>query len=298
MRRTRINIGYIYAVATGVICGIVPTIFQKVLTQEPIPRATALFIKFAASSLILLPFGISKLKKIQLPRHFFRKLLICSLLYIATIILIYESYRYIPTGIGVSLQYTFPLFTMVISALFFRFHCTKQNVIAMILSLAGVMFLSNGSLSSDGALIGILLALGSALTYALYFLWMEHEKLAAMDATVFVTLKMCASTILLFVYVLMTNQLNFSMSIQSFCGLSLSGVFTILASFCLTLAIRHIGSVHTSILGSIEPIVCAIAGVIFLEEKVNFKNTSGIAMVLAATILVTLSKQGRKAETE
>ncbi len=294
MRRIRINIGYFYAVATGVICGIVPIIFQRVLIQEPIPRATALFIKLAASSLILLPFAVPKIKKVQIPRHFCWKLPVCSLTYVATLILLYESYNYIPTGIGVSLHYTFPLFTMVLSALFFRFRCTKQSVVAMILSLLGVMLLSGGSVSSDGSSIGIILAIGSAFAYAVYFLWIEHEKLATMDTTVFVTLKTFVAAILLLGYVLLTNQMTFSMSIQSFCGLLLSGACTILASFFLTLAIRHIGSVNTSILGSIEPIVCAIAGVLFLGEQVSLKNSIGIAMVLTAAIIVTLNKQGEK----
>ena len=79
-------------------------------------------------------------------------------------------------------------------------------------------------------------------------------------------------------------------SLRTFCGLIVSGVFTILASFLLTIAIRHIGSVHTSILSSTEPIVCAAAGAVFLGESVTMRSGIGIAMVLAATVLVTLSK--------
>lgn len=291
MRHKRINIGYFYAIAVGVICGIVPVIIQKVLTQDPIPRATALFIKFTASSIILLPFAAPKIKKAQFPKGFGWKLPVCALFYVATLVFLYESYRYIPTGIGVALQYTFPLFTMGFSVLFFRFHCTKQSVLAMILSLVGAMLLSSGTLDSDRAYIGILLGIGCAVAYAAYFLWVEHTKLADMDTTVFVTLKTCVSTVLFFLYILVTKQMLFSISMQTLLGLTLSGVCTILASICLTPAIRHIGSVHTSILGAIEPIVCAVAGFFVLGEAINLKSGIGIAVVLIATVLVTLSKQ-------
>lgn len=294
MSRKRINIGYFYAIAVGVICGIVPVIIQKVLTQDPIPRATALFIKFTVSSVILLPFIAPKLKKVTFPKGFGWKLPVCALFYVATLVFLYESYRYIPTSIGVALQYTFPLFTMGFSVLFFRFRCTKQSVLAMVLSLVGAMLLSSGTLTSDRAYIGIILGIGCAVAYASYFLWVEHQQLAAMDTTVFVTLKTCASTVLFFLYVLVTNQLTFSISLQTFLGLSLSGVCTILASVCLTLAIRHIGSVHTSILGAIEPIVCAVAGFFVLGEEISLRSGIGIAVVLIATVLVTLSKQGAK----
>ena len=294
MKCKRINVGYFYAVAVGMICGIVPVIIQKVLTQDPIPRATALFIKFVVSSVILLPFAVPKFKKVRYPKGVGWKLPIASLFYVATLIFLYESYRYIPTGIGVALQYTFPLFTMGFSVLFFGFRCTKQNVLAMILSLAGAMLLSSGTLNSERSYIGILLGIGCAVAYAAYFLWMEHQKLVDMDTTVFVTLKSCASTALFFIYVLVTNQLTFAVSFQTFLGLTLSGVCTILAGVFLTLAIRHIGSVHTSILGAIEPIVCAVAGFFVLGEAISLRSGIGIAVVLAATVLVTLSKQSPK----
>ena len=291
MKRKYISIGYIYAIATGVILGLVPIIFQKVLTQEAIPRAMALFIKLTVTLPIFLPFSVHKNKKVQFPRHFGWKLSLCSLLYVSTLILLYESYHYIPTGIGVSLHYTFPLFTMVLSVLFFRFRCTRQSVVSMLLSVLGMLFLSSGSLSSGNAYIGIILAIGSAVTYATYFLWMEHAKLSSIDTTVFVPLKACLSAFFLLLYVMITDQLTFSMSFQSFLGLLMSGVFTMIASFCLTLAIRHIGSVHASILGSLEPIVCAVAGIVFLGEQVSLKNGIGILMVLTAAIMVTLNKQ-------
>lgn len=51
MKLKRVHMGYFYAIAAGEICGIVPVIIQKVLTQDPVPRATALFIKSAVSSM-------------------------------------------------------------------------------------------------------------------------------------------------------------------------------------------------------------------------------------------------------
>ena len=294
MKLKRINIGYFYAIAVGVICGVVPVIIQKVLTQDPVPRATALFIKFVISAVILLPVAAPKFKKVSYPRGFAWKLPVSALFYVATLIFLYESYRYIPTGIGVALQYLFPLFTMGFSVLFFGFRCNKENVAAMVLSLVGAILLSSGTLTSDKAYIGVLLGIGCAAAYAGYFLWTEHQNLAAMDTTVYVTLKTWASVVLFFLYVLVTGQLTFSISPETLLGLALSGVCTILASVCLTLAIRHIGSVYTSILGSVELIVCAVAGYFVLSEVISLRSGIGIAVILAATILVALSKKEKK----
>ena len=294
VKEKRLNIGYLYALAVGLICGFIPIIIQKVLTQDPVPRATALFIKFVVSSIILLPIAAPKFKKVTYPKGFAWKMLICGVLYVATLILLYESYRFVPTGIGSALYYTFPLFTMGISVLFFGFRCNKYNIGAMIMSLVGTVLLSTGTLSSDNSYIGILLAIGSAVAYAFCLLWTEHQRLAAMDTTVVVTLKTCVSAALFFVYVLVTDQLTFSISLETFLGLALSGVGTILASVFLNLAIRHIGSVHTSILSSVELIVCAVAGYFVLDELISLRSGLGIVVIMGATVLVALSKKDKK----
>ena len=298
MKRKGFNVGYLYAIAVGVICGIIPVIIQKVVGANGLPRATALFVKFVASSIILLPIAAPKFKKVQLPKGFGWKLPICALFYVATLVFLYESYRFIPTSIGVALQYTFPLFTMGFSILFFRFRCTILSFLAMVLSLVGAVLLSGGSLSGDKAYIGIILGVGCAISYAAYFLFVEHTRMAAMDTTVFVTLKTIMSTVFFFLYIWVTKQMTFAMSLQTFLGLVASGICTILASFCLTLAIRHIGSVYTSILGSIELIVCAVAGFIVLGEAISLSSGIGIAVIIAATVLVALSKNEKKAKED
>ena len=165
-----------------------------------------------------------------------------------------------------------------------------QNVLAMILSLAGVALLSSGSLSDGGNFVGILCAVGSAIAYGGYLLWIERTRLSSIDTTVFVALKTVGAVVFLLIFVLFTNQLYFGISFMTFCGLLLSSFVTIMASFCLALAIRHIGSVHTSILGSMEPIVCTVAAFLFLGEAIGLKSGIGIVAVIVATILVTLNK--------
>ena len=293
-RKNRINIGYLYALAAGISSGLVPVIFQKALGQSTLPRITGLFIKLVASSLVLLPLALPKIKQLRPDRKLYGKIGVCSLLYIATLIFLYESYEYIPTGISISLHYTFPFFTMLFSAVLFHFRCTKQSVAAMLLSLIGVALLSSGSVSDGGAPLGIVLALSSAVTYAGCFLWIEHKKLTELNTTVSVTLRTCGAALLSLPYVLLSDGLTCSMSFRTFFGVVLSGLFTVLASFFLTIAIRHIGSVHTSILGSIEPIVCAVGGVLVLGETVGLRSGIGIIMVLVATVLVTLSNQKAK----
>ncbi|MBQ5535846.1 MAG: hypothetical protein IIU01_03730, partial [Oscillospiraceae bacterium] len=64
--------------------------------------------------------------------------------------------------------------------------------------------------------------------------------------------------------------------------IGLGGLISVLAILTQILAVRQAGSVVTSILSTLEPIVCAI----------------GSALVLAAVILVTLQDRGKAAAKE
>ena len=95
MKQKHFNIGYFYAIATGVLGGFVPIVFKKALVSQPLPNATALFIKLAASLLVLVPMAIPKIGKVRVAKDVAWKLPICSFLYIATLVFLYESYKQI-----------------------------------------------------------------------------------------------------------------------------------------------------------------------------------------------------------
>ena len=56
------------------------------------------------------------------------------------------------------------------------------------------------------------------------------------------------------------------------------------------LAIKYVGSVRTSILGTLEPIVCTIGSALVLRDAISFRTILGGILVLAAVIIVTLNK--------
>lgn len=287
------NIGYLYAIATGFFCGINPIIIQGIISQESIPTPTALLIRAFAMPFVMLPIALPRLKKTSIPKQLTAKIPLLSVFWAVTLILLYTSYLYIPTGVGVALHYTYPLVILVSSVVFYGFTCTRQSICALLLSLAGIVLLSVDSLSSGRMLLGILLAFGSAVVYSWYFLTVEHNGFREIDSTVLVFLVAIGDIVAMLLYAMVTNQLVLAMSAKAFCMLLLSGVINACASLCLMQAIKRVGSVHTSILGTLEPIVCTFAGVIFLHEKVTVRMLLGGCLVLAAVIIVTLQKSKR-----
>lgn len=71
---------------------------------------------------------------------------------------------------AIMLQYTSPIFTLVITALFFRSKVKKSDILIVVLAMGGIALFFFGKLSSSG-MAGNLLALFSGFTYACVYIF-------------------------------------------------------------------------------------------------------------------------------
>ena len=63
---------------------------------------------------------------------------------------------------------------------------------------------------------------------------------------------------------------------------------TVLSNLTLVLAIKHIGSTMTSILGSMEPLTAVLVGVVHFGEGFDLDSAAGLILVVTAVIIVIL----------
>ena len=93
----------------------------------------------------------------------------------------------------------------------------------------------------------------------------------------------------MFIYNLISDQLDIKFSAKVAVILLLVGFVGIGAILTQILAIKYVGSVRTSILGTLEPIVCTIGSALVLHDAISFRTILGGVLVLVAVILVTLN---------
>lgn len=89
-----------------------------------------------------------------------------------TTLLLFTAFTYIASGIATVLHFTYPVYVAIGSVWLLNKKMTKGKTIALVLSVLGVVFISD--LSGDKAGTGILLALLSGLTYAGYEIGRAH----------------------------------------------------------------------------------------------------------------------------
>lgn len=283
--------GYVYALLSGALFGVIPILVLTISRDGSISNSFCIMIRSLIAGTVLLPAACGRIKKQPLSKENLRDIVISALAMASTSILLFTSYQYIPSGIGVTLHYTYPMVVLVLSALLFRVQIRIKTIMAMLISLLGIVLLCDASVVGGNALLGIVLALCSSLTFASYLLWNERRKLAMLDSIVFVSFMSLFDTGDLFIYNLITNQLDITISGKIVLILLLVGFVGIGAILTQILAIKYVGSVHTSILGTLEPIVCTIGSALVLHDVIRFRTILGGILVLAAVIIVTLHKK-------
>ena len=64
---------------------------------------------------------------------------------------------------------------------------------------------------------------------------------------------------------------------------------TLVSDFTLVLAVQHVGSTTTAVLGCMEPMTAVAMGVLVFEEQLGFWQFMGMAIILLAVSVVILA---------
>ena len=286
------KLGSFCALGQGMCFGVIPTLIQSATQGEDIPNSMGVLFRFLVASLVLLPVAIMREHRRPglTPRKLFR-IFLSSLFMSVTSILLYTAYNYIPTSMGITLHYTYPIFTLLLSILLFHTRPNRQTLFSIALSFCGVVLLCDVGSLAAGAWRGIILAACSAVTFTVYLLWTQQIKDDELDSIVQVALTSLFNFLVMLAYNTAAHKLMLRMSPRALTLFVISGIIAIFALLALTLAVEYAGAVLTSILGTLEPIVCTVGGALVLRERITPRTVCGILLVVAAVIVATLAGQ-------
>jgi len=192
---------------------------------------------------------------------------------------------------AIVLQYTAPIFVMVMGVLFLKRRTTRLDIITCVLVLAGVVcFFIDGL--SIGGMLGNILALISGVTYAGVFMLNDFPDGDPLSSSFwglmisgFVGLPS------------LVQETNFSAT--AILGILVLGLFQIGAGYiCISVGLKHTPSVTASLVGGIEPVLNPIWVAIFYGEMVGPLALVGAVIVIGSILAynVIQDKQNPKAE--
>ena len=190
------------------------------------------------------------------------------------------------------LLYTAPIFVMLLSALLFREQITCKKLLALALAFCGCALVSGLGSDSLVSPAGLLFGLGAGISYALYSIFGRYaiQRGYGSWTMTFYSFLFCA-ILSIFLCDWETTLPVFSQSAEPLWILGL-GFITAFSPYVLySLGLESVENSRASILASIEPVVAAVISVVVFAEPMSLPAALGIAMVLAAIVLLSVHKK-------
>lgn len=214
-----------------------------------------------------------------------------------TTLMLNMAFSYIDVGIVTSIHFTYPIFVTLGCVVFFKEKLSKQKIIALIIAMSGIgcFFISafNSSSFSSSTILGLFLAIASGVFYAFYIIFMDKSGLKGESPFKITFYVAIASSIGMFFYGIITNQLVFSTLTTKSWILSLifAILCTVVALSLLQVGINHIGASEAAVISTFEPITSVVFGALLLDEKITLIKIVACLLIFAGVLTLSLSKE-------
>lgn len=290
-------LGYILVLLSAFGFGVLP-IFAVFAYESEMNVPTLLFLRFTFSSIFFFTYIFLKrvgwkVTKKQLLSLF----LLGGVLYTMQSTFYFSAVKYIPASLAVLLLYLFPIIVAILSFFINKERLSLRLIISIVISLAGILLIL-GSPSGDVNVLGIILAIGAAITYSVYILLGNRitEKLPPVVTSGFVALFACSSFL---TYGLSTQSIQFNFAPSGwFFALGVALFSTVLSIFTFFVGMKLIGPTKASILSMVEPVITTIFSTLLLNDSITLLQMFGGVIVLTGATLVFLAKEKDKVEVD
>lgn len=292
-RDRKTALGMIAGMVTGISYGMNP-LFAKPLLADEVSVPTMLFFRYLISLVIMAAWMKMRREQFRVTASEFRLLIVLGVLFSFGSLFLFESYRFIPSGLATTLVYLYPIFVALIMVAL-KSYPNWQSWLSIAVTFVGVILLSLPSGNIMLHPLGMLLAVISALSYALYLVIVNRSTRIRHISEHTLTFYALAVGTVLFLCYQPTSDVSFMNGVNSWKSvINLTGlaVFpTMISMLTLAIATRLIGPTRTSVLGVFEPVTAILIGTILFLEPMTPRMIIGITLCLAAVIFISVSKQ-------
>lgn len=201
---------------------------------------------------------------------------------------LFVSYDYMGAGIASTLLFLYPILVALIMCVFFKERAGIVTAVSIIMALAGVFLVSFEPGGGMVSITGTLFVFGSALSYAIYLVFVNQWKYLQNVATLQLTFYVILIGTLMFGVMALTGRgiVVPSTPVMWLNVLCLAVLPTAFSFYCTTYAITLIGSTPTAILGALEPLTAVVLGVIILGEPMSWRIFWGFVLVISGVSLI------------
>jgi len=210
----------------------------------------------------------------------------------------FEGLVYLTPQFERLILFTYPLFVILLGALFFGHRIRPLSLSAFGISYAGLAFVFVHDLQArgDNIVTGALWVMLSSVTFALYLL-LARPVIKRMGPSLFTSVAMVGAALATFGHFGATHELHlpaFTPELFWLClGLAIGA--TVLPGYLINFALARISSQANAVIGFINPVITLALSGLILREHITVADIIGTLMVVTGVALYTWLDQRQNA---
>ncbi|MGL5682780.1 MAG: EamA family transporter [Marinifilaceae bacterium] len=281
--------GFIYGVLSSSTFGLIP-LFALPVLKYGMDLESVMVYRFGLSTAILGLYMWITGHDMKITWRDWITLFFLGLFYGSTAIFLTSSYVHIPSGLATTIHFLYPVVVTALMVFLFKERLSVPILIAFGLALAGVFMLTSGEGEGVLSMKGLALVLITVFTYAIYIVGVNKSRVQKMDGLKLTFYVLLACTLLFLTQAFIVNGNIAPIPNWNIAGwlLLLAIVPTVVSDLTLVLAVQHIGSTKTAVLGCMEPVTAVLVGISFLGEHLGLLQIGGIVVILGAVTTIIL----------
>ena len=272
-----------------------PILIKLSYAAHPVSPVTLLFLRMTLS----LPFflAIAWWLRNQEPRLSAREWAAVAGLgflgYYLASFLDFIGLQWVGAGVGRLILYLFPTLVLLLSFVFLKKTPSVRELIALLLSYAGIVLVVSNQIGGDNRLfaLGAALVFASALCYATYLVAGSQvvKRVGSMRFTAYSTVVATVPAVIQFLVMESRESLQLPGAVWGY-AIILATVSTVLPLFLQAEALNRIGANHFALIGALGPVSVAVTSALGLDEPFTWVQALGGALVIFGVLLVSLRK--------
>ena len=202
----------------------------------------------------------------------------------------FSGLQYLTAQFERLILFTYPLFLVILGALFFKHPVSPWTLPAFLISYLGlgIIFTAKTEIPENDMLTGFLLVLAAAITFALYQL-LAKTRIDVIGSRLFTSLAMSAAGIGIIVHFLFSNAItSLWLEADVFAYVALIAIFsTVIPAFLINEGLNRIGPQAVSLISNLGPVFTTILAVLILGENFGLREAIGTVLVLGGVVFFT-----------
>lgn len=258
-------------------------IFGRILYAEGLDTFTLLFLRFSFAASIMALILILRKEPFPHGKILLQLIGMGALGYAGQAFSFLSAIKYASAGLVALLLYLYPTFVFVLSVIVLHEKVTWVKIAAIILALIGTALTVD---PAGGQLIGIFLAILSALIYSVYIIVgtnvMKHVSAVQSSLVIF------ASAAVVYGILMGINGAHFPSTNTGWLGIAgIVLVATVIPVTTFLAGLERIGPTNASLLSTLEPVVTVLLAWLIFGERLQPMTALGGALILFAVVLLT-----------